>query len=229
MFWCVSRSKIKGWIDVLFSAASNGGVEFGRGNPTYKAASYTPAVDNMEDPSIVCGGAADSSFACMEPTSNYTILWQNNLTAGVIAANPLFSTEGDRIYYVADDGIFYSVNPMDGMEFWNAPTGVTIQANFAMTSDGAYLFFGDSSGNILAWQIAESDLGGVTVTPPQEDTASPSGSSAPGAESSVPMPPTTVGAPTTAPAPTPTSTSGAASMAVFSVIVASVVTAAAFF
>ena len=209
MFWCVSRSQLK-------------------------AAPYTPAVNNMETPSLVCGGAADSSFSCMEPVGDpYTLSWTNNFT-GVIAADPLFSTGGDRIYYVPDDGIFYSVNPEDGTEFWNAPTTVIIEANFALTSDGAYLFLGDTTGNILAWQVAESELGTVTTPPgssPTGETGMPVESPSSGPETEMPTmteaPASTPGAPSpTAPSPT---SSGAPSMAVFSVITATVVAVIAFF
>lgn len=228
MFWAVSRSKLRSWTAVTFKLGADGGVDFGRGTPLYLAAPYTPAVNDNDDPTIVCGGAANSSFSCMEPTGDPYELSFVNEFAGLIYANPFFSTGSDRVYYVDNSGTFYSVDPTTGAEFWNAPTGVTIQANVGMTSDGAFLFFGDTTGNILAWQIADSTLGEVT-TPPGAG-----GGDGAGGESAFPE----SGAPTTAPMPngepsasTPTSptTSGAVSTAVFSVIVASAVAAVTFF
>jgi hypothetical protein len=227
MFWSVTSSQLKGWTNTTFVNGPNGGANFGRGLPVWVAAPYTPAVNDIDAPTIVCGGSANSSFSCMEPTVSelfYTPSFTNDITPGLIYADPFFSTAGDRVYFFDNAGIFHSINPTDGSVFFNASTGVSIQANAAMTSDGAYIFFGDTTGNILAWQIAESTLSEVTSPPGSSggggETESPS------SESSSPnMTPTPDGpsSPTSAPGPT----SGAVSMTVFSVIAVSAVTAAA--
>jgi hypothetical protein len=242
MFWSVSRSQLRSWTAVSFKLGADGGVDFGRGNPLYLSAPYTPAVNDNDEPTIVCGGAANSSFSCMEPTGDpYELSFVNDITPGIIYANPFFSTGADRVYYVDNQGIFYSVDPTTGEEFLRAPTGVTILANVGMTSDGAYIFFGDTSGNIIAWQIADSTLGEVTTPPGGGDGGSPP--PAEDGETPFPEPSDDSEAPTTAPgngtpsAPTPTSppttspptTSGAVSTAVFSVIAASAVATVAFF
>jgi hypothetical protein len=44
------------------------------------------------------------------------------------------------------------------MDGWTASSGVTLETNPVLSSDGGRLFFGDVTGNIACWDVAETTL-----------------------------------------------------------------------
>jgi hypothetical protein len=123
------------------------------------------------------------------------------------------------------------------MDGWNATSGVILEANPVLSSDGGRLFFGDVTGNIVCWDVAETTL--PVPAPPVPGPGAPA--PAPSMESLAPssdgtLMPTIPGSGGNPPdAPTPaggggggggqTPTSAGSSVAVFSVIAASIVAA----
>jgi hypothetical protein len=177
LYWLISRSKVRAWINNRFSSGADGEADFGRGTPIFKAAPYTPVVDDMENPTLMCGGPADESFACLSTLNvtngTMTELWSQSLGTGLVFGNPLMSTGGDRVYWVDSAGIVQAADPLTGAGAWTSATGVAFQANPTLSSDGARLFFADMGGNINAWEVAEGTLPPVTLPP--RDTAAPTG------------------------------------------------------
>jgi outer membrane protein assembly factor BamB len=177
LYWLISRSKVRAWINNRFSSGADGEADFGRGTPIFKAAPYTPVVDDMENPTLMCGGPADESFACLSTLNvtngTMTELWSQSLGTGLVFGNPLMSTGGDRVYWVDSAGIVQAADPLTGAGAWTSATDVAFQANPTLSSDGARLFFADMGGIINAWEVAEGTLPPVTLPP--RDTAAPTG------------------------------------------------------
>jgi hypothetical protein len=152
--------------------------------------------------------------------------------AGKVLSNPIFSTDGDRVYFAQDRGVIAAANPQTGEIFYEKSTEVPLTSNFALREDGSSLFYGDQVGNAIAWQVAEP-AGPLTEAPAVTETEMPrtaSGSEmpAPSAGSSTTPtvsprvePPTAT--PTVKPVAPTESTYGACHAAVISVIAALVV------
>ena len=248
LYWLVSRSGVRAWYGAAFSASPEGEYSFDRGTPSFKAAPYTPVVDNIETPTVMCGGPANPEFACFSATNILTgtgpPLWTVATGGTGVYADPLMSTGGDRVYWVDNAGLVSAADPSDGTGGWNASTSVSIEANTELSSDGARFFFADTTGNIVAWEVAEGTLPNVTLpepgqTPAPAPTTDTGSSMAPSGVGETSFP-TNIGGgggggmPSSPSSPSsPTSgggneTSGASSMAVFSVVAASLV-AAVFF
>ena len=176
MYFLVSRSKVRAWINARFSTSSDGEADFGRGSPTFKAAPYTPVVDNIDSPTVMCGGPADAEFACVSivNTTNNTMATLWTATGGLVYGNPLMSTEGNRVYWADVAGAVSAYDPFTGTPAWTSPTGVAVEANPELSSDGARLFFADTAGAIVAWEIAEGTLPPVSL-PANDATSAPTG------------------------------------------------------
>lgn len=245
MFWPVSRGQFRSWVDTKFNAVSTGSAAFDRGNPSFLAPPSTPAVDNDMTPTVLCAGGADSQFVCMDP-ANITLgaIWSVSV-AGLIMSDPIFSTQGDRVYFAQDRGVISAANPQTGDVFYEMSTGVPLVSNFALSEDGSVLFYGDQIGNVVAWKVAEPAAVVPTEAPSTiGETEMPTGTAAPITSASptttprVEQPttrlPTAASSPTVSPVattkPTLPTTSGAAPVATFvvSMIAASIV-ASAFF
>jgi hypothetical protein len=255
LYWLVSRSSVRAWIQSRFSSSSDGEADFGRGSPAFKAAPYTPAVNDIDNPTVMCGGPADAEFACLSilNTTNKTMATLWTASGGLVYGDPLMSTGGDRVYWADNAGTVSAYDPFTGIPAWTSPTGVVIEANPELSSDGARLFFADTGGNIVAWEIAEGTLP-IATLPPRGPTSAPTGLGSPSAMPSLESPvaapilsgesiapsglvdtsmPSADMKPTPAPVLTaspvvPLTTSGALRMAVSSVIAACVVAAALF-
>jgi outer membrane protein assembly factor BamB len=242
LFWPVSRSQFRSWVGTRFSASASGSASFERGIPSFLAPQTTPAVDNSTTPTIVCSGTAGLEFVCMNAADiNTGAIWSMTL-AGLVLSNPIFSTEGDRVYFAEDRGVIFSVDPQTGDKYFEKSAGAPLDSNFALSNDGAFLYFGDHLGTVVAWKVAEeaipptsASVAEPTMAPTVEESMAPSAvdqdtavptplsttataPTAPRADeptTSPPPPPTPV-TPTDAP-PTPTpATSGVTSFAVTS-------------
>lgn len=178
LYWFISRSKVRAWINVRFSAGADAEADFGRGTPPFKAAPYTPVVDDDLNPTIMCGGPADENFACLsttniDPVTNaMQLLWSIPLGTGLVYGDPLMSTGGDRVYWVDTSGFVSAADPATGTLAWSAATQTVIQANPELSSDGARFFFADVGGTIVAWGVGENTLPPVSI-PPRDPTPSP--------------------------------------------------------
>jgi outer membrane protein assembly factor BamB len=168
MFWPVSRGQFRSWVNTRFNALSNGDAAFDRGYPAFLAPLSTPAVDNEMTPTILCAGGADSQFVCMN-SANITLgaIWSVSV-AGLILSDPIFSTEGDRVYFAQDRGAITAANPRTGDFFYEKSTGAPLASNFALSKDGSVLYYGDQIGNVVAWKVAEP-----VVFPTEAPTVAP--------------------------------------------------------
>jgi hypothetical protein len=241
-YWLVSRSAIRAWYSSPWTVGADGEYSFDRGVPAFKAAPYTPAI-NGDVPTILCGGPADESFACMDATNivpsegGGAPLWSVNTTGTGVYGDPVMSPDYSRVYWADNAGIVSSADPSTGMDGWTAQSGVSLEANPVLSSDGGRLFFGDVTGNIVCWDVAETTL--PVPAPPVPGPGAPS--PAPSMESLAPssdgtLMPTVPGPSGNPPGPSPppagggggggqTPTSAGSSVAVFSVIAASIVAA----
>jgi hypothetical protein len=235
MFWPVSRGQFRSWVNTRFNALSSGEVAFDRGNPSFLAPQCTPAADNEMTPTIGCACGAAPEFVCMTAANISTgAIWSVRV-AGKVLSNPIFSTEGDRVYFAQEIGVITAANPQTGEIFFEQSTEVPLTSNFALSEDGSSLFYGDQVGNVVAWKVAEPAVP-PTEAPVETETEMPTTAS--GSE----MPAPSAGSSTTPtvtprvepPASTPTvepvapteSTSGACHAAVVSVIAVSIMAAA---
>jgi hypothetical protein len=255
LYWLVSRSSVRAWYTSAFSLTADGEYAFDRGSPSFKSAPYTPVVDNIETPTIMCGGPANPEFACFSATNINVAdggpLWSVPTSGSGVYGDPLMSTGGDRVYWTDDAGLVSSAEAQTGAGGWNASTGVTLTANPELSSDGARFFFADTTGNVVAWEVAEGTLPPVDLPalgPPTAPVPTAEGAVPPSpAPSLAPSNPGDTRAPSMSPAPTdeptispapveqtpsadagvePTAapeTSAASSMAVFTVFAAAVV------
>mmetsp|Transcript_13067 Transcript_13067/g.23681 ORF Transcript_13067/g.23681 Transcript_13067/m.23681 type:complete len:511 (-) Transcript_13067:207-1739(-) len=243
-YWLVSRSAIRAWYSSPWTVGADGEYSFDRGVPSFKAAPYTPA-SNGDVPTIMCGGPADASFACMDATNivpseeGGAPLWSVNTTGTGVYGDPVMSPDYSRVYWADNAGLVSSADPNTGMDGWTAPAGVILEANPVLSSDGGRLFFADVTGIIACWDVAETTLpvpappvpgpGAPAPAPSMESLAPSSDGTGGGADTSMPTVAGAGGGPPGAP-PTPaggggTPTSAGSSVAVFSVIAASIVAA----
>jgi len=190
-YWLISRSEIRAWINSRFSIVSDAMAAFERGSPPFKAAPYTPVVNDILAPTVMCGGPANEAFACLGTENLGTdgtmpTLWSVPLGTGLVYGDPLMSTGGDRVYWTDTAGVVSAADPMTGTGGWTSETGVVIRANPELSSDGALFFFADTGGAIVAWEVAEGTLPNVTL-PGQEPTVTP-GEQAPSAPGGEPVP-----------------------------------------
>lgn len=218
-YWMISRSAIRAWYGSAFTIGADGEFSFGRGNPAFKAAPYTGAI-NGDSPTILCGGPADAEFACMDATNineaSGPPLWTVATGGTGVYGDPVMSPDFSRVYWMDDAGLVSSADPSTGGDGWTAPTGVSLLANPVMSSDGGRLFFADVSGTIVCWDVAETTLpaaplppaGGPTTAPqPTAESVAPptdAPSSAPSAEGDTRAPsmsPAPTESPTVTPAP----------------------------
>jgi len=159
-YWLVSRSAIRAWYSSPWTVGADGEYSFDRGVPSFKAAPYTPA-SNGDVPTVMCGGPADASFACMDATNivpseeGGAPLWSVNTTGTGVYGDPVMSPDYSRVYWTDSAGLVSSADPSTGMDGWTAPTGVSLEANPTLCLSGSHLFFADVSGNIVCWQVAE--------------------------------------------------------------------------
>lgn len=186
LFWPVSRGQFRSWINTRFSASSSGNIGFDRGVPSWLAPQNTPAVDNDVTPTILCAGGAALEFACMNAADiTAGAIWSVDLS-GIVLSNPLFSTEGDRVYFAEDRGVVFSVNPQNGDKYFEKSTGAPLFSNFCLSGDGAFLYYGDQIGNVVAWKVGEESTSPTlapeptlvpmpTVSPPEEQSMAPTG------------------------------------------------------
>jgi hypothetical protein len=178
---------------------------------------------------------------------NTGAIWSMTL-AGLVLSNPIFSTEGDRVYFAEDRGVIFSVDPLTGDKYFEKSTGAPLDSNLALSNDGAFLYFGDQLGTVVAWKVAEevipptpASVSEPTMAPTVEESMSPStvnqdtavptplsttatAPTAPRADEPTASPPTPV-TPTDAP-PTPTpATSGVTSFVVTSTMLVGAIAA----
>lgn len=171
LYWFVSRSKVRAWIQIRFSAGADAEADFDRGTLAFKAAPYTPVVNDELNPTIMCGGSAAEEFACLSTTNvsvvdnMMQVLWNITLGAGTVYGDPLMSTMGDRVYFADTAGVVRAADPASGAIAWQSETGVNIQANYELSSDGARFFFADTGGTIVAWEVGERTLPPVSLPP----------------------------------------------------------------
>lgn len=184
LYWFISRSKVRAWIEARFSAGADGEYGFDRGNPPFKAAPYTPVLNDILNPTVTCGGPANEQFTCFStvPVANatnaLTELWSVSTGTGLVYGDPLMSTGGNRVYWTDTAGIVKAADPVTGAAGWTTATGLNIQANPELSSDGARFFFAGTGGAISAWQVAEGSLPPVAL-PPRDPTATPAPTAVP--------------------------------------------------
>jgi outer membrane protein assembly factor BamB len=225
MYWSVSRSQLRAWIptpnatngtaDGSFDQDRTHSVEFDRGNPSFLAPFVKPIVDDASTPKVLCVGAASEEFVCLH-ADNLTTIWSET-TNSLIKTEARFSTNGDRVYFIEEDGILHAINTTSGKEIFNDSLEDPVSSNFDLSIDGAFLYYGDETGNVFALQLADSTLPPVmpaTRAPTEAPTRAPAEAPAraPSSPTQFPvsLPPTT----------TVTTTSDALQMVVISMIAA---------
>jgi outer membrane protein assembly factor BamB len=122
MYWSVSRSQLRAWIhtpnatngtDGSFDQERTHSVEFGRGNSSSFLAPFVkPIVDDVSTPQVLCVGAANEEFFCLH-ANNLTTIWSES-TESLIMTEARFSTNGDRVYFIEENGVLHAFNTTDG-------------------------------------------------------------------------------------------------------------------
>jgi hypothetical protein len=175
MYWSVSRSQLRAWVstpnatnstvstpnatnstDGSFDQDRTHSVDFDTGNPSFLAPFVKPIVDNESTPKVLCVGAANEEFFCMH-AENLTTIWSES-TDSLIKTEARFSTNGDRVYFIEEDGILHAFNTTSGNEFFKEALDAPVRSNFDLSIDGALLYYGDEAGNVFALQLADSTL-----------------------------------------------------------------------
>lgn len=210
MYWSVSRSKLRGWVrssnstgdDGKFDTSRTGEFDFDRGEPSWLAGFSTPQVDDPDDPKILCTAGASADFYCLNART-FAEEWKET-TDSLIYAEARFSTKGDRVYFVEEDGTIQSFNAAGGRtKHWEESVSNKVLANFDLSNDGGMMYVGDESGRVSAYQLS-------STTPPPVTPATREPSAAPSmAPPSAPTATRSPNAPPTA-RPTPQPTSGSA-------------------
>lgn len=223
LYWSVSRSKLRGWIRLTNSTGDDGKfdqsrtdeADFDRGDPPFTAGFTTPQVDNLENPRTLCVAGASADFYCLN--ANTLAQEWTEAIGSLVYAEARFSTKGDRVYFIEEDGTLYSYNARGGKtRNWSQDVGNKVLSNFDLSSDGGFLYCGDETGRVSAYQLSSSTLPPVTPVT-REPSAAPSVS--PPSAPSAPTPSRAPNAPSTnRPTPSPTAFSGAMNMAVTTVL-----------
>lgn len=206
MYWSVSRSKLRAWVrsanatgdDGKFDQSRTADYDFPRGDPAWLAGFSTPQVDNDETPKILCVGGADPDFACLN-ANTLAEEWTIG-TDSLIKAEARFSTKGDRVYFIEEDGTIQSYNSAAPItKHWEQQVSNNVVSNFDLSTDGGVLYYGDVAGKVGAYQLS-------STTPPPVTPATREPSAAPSnAPPSSPSAPTASRQPSS-PTPRPTST-----------------------
>lgn len=222
MYWSVSRSKLRAWVrltnstgdDGKFDQSRTGEFDCDRGDPSWLAPYNTPQVDDEENPKVLCVAGADPDFYCLN-ADTLAQEWKET-TDSLIKTEARFSTKGDRVYFIEEDGVIHSFNARGGRtKHWEQGVGNKVVSNFDLSTDGGFLYCGDETGRVSAYQLSSSTLPPVTPVT-REPSAAPSMS-----PPSAPTAPTASRAPNAPPTNRPTQevTSGASSsMVVVSVL-----------
>ena len=220
MYWSVSRSELRAWVrksnanaTSTNSTGANGSFDrdrthaasFIRGDPSFLAPFVKPIVDNSTSPKVLCVGSASEEFYCLH-ADNLTTIWSEN-TNSLIKTEARFSTKGDRVYFIEEDGILHAFNTTSGDKFYEEETDNPVISNFDLSIDGAFLYYGDINGSVVALQLAES-----TLPPVMPATRAPS--FAPFAPILAPSPPTDSPSNTQPPSPS----SGPSQMSVIHIV-----------
>lgn len=220
MYWSVSRSELRAWVstsnanatgtnatgaDGSFDRDRTDAAIFERGNPSFLAPFVKPIVDDSTLPKVLCVGSASEEFYCLH-ADNLTTVWSET-TNSLIKTEARFSTNGDRVYFIEEDGILHSFNTTSGDKFYEEATDNPVISNFDLSIDGAFLYYGDETGSVVALQLAESTL--PPVMPATREPSSPP---------SISTPTLAPGSPTRFPTNSqlPTLSSGASQMTVIS-------------
>ena len=194
LYWSVSRSKLRAWIRSTNSTATNstastnstgddgkfdqsrtGDFDFDRGDPSFLAGFTTPQVDDLENPTILCIAGASADFYCLN-ADTLAEEWTAS-TASLIKTEARFSTKGDRVYFIIEDGVIFSYNAKGpATRNWEEDVGNKVVSNFDLSSDGGFLYCGDETGRVSAYQLSSSTLPPVTPVT-REPSAAPSMSS----------------------------------------------------
>lgn len=223
MYWGVSRSKLRAWQrltnstgdDGKFDQSRTGEFDFDRGDPAWLAPFNTPQVDDEANPKIMCMAGADPDFYCLN-ANTLAQEWKET-TASLIKTEARFSTGGDRVYFIEEDGVIYSFNAAGGRtKHWEQRVSNKVKSNFDLSSDGGMLYYGDETGRVGAYQLS-------STTPPPVTPATREPSAAPSmSPPSAPSSPTASRAPNSRPTSRPTTsaeaTSGAVAMGVTSLL-----------
>jgi len=217
LYWSVSRSKLRAWTpasnstnstsstnstnstsdDGKFDQSRTGEYDFDRGDPSWLAPFTTPQVDDEENPRVVCMAGADPDFYCLN-AQTLAEEWKETTTS-LIKTDARFSTKGDRVYFIEEDGVIYSFNAQGGRtKQWEQGVDNKVLSNFDLSSDGGFLYCGDETGQVSAYQLSTSTLPPVTpmtraptaapsVAPPSSPS-SPSSQSSTSSQSSPSLP-----------------------------------------
>lgn len=171
MYWSVSRSELRAWVRKsnanatdTNSTGANGSFDrnrthaaiFERGDPSFLAPFVKPIVDDSTLPKALCVGSASEEFYCLH-ADNLTTIWSES-TNSLIKTEARFSTNGDRVYFIEEDGILHAFNTTSGDKFYEEETDNPVISNFDLSIDGAFLYYGDETGSVVALQLAESTL-----------------------------------------------------------------------
>ena len=108
--------------------------------------------------------ATDSEGGSASATTSITIAdpgtekWYFDNASGGVRSSPAIGADG-TVYFGANDGNLYALNPQDGSIQWTFATGDEIQTPPAIGADGT-VYFGSEDGNLYA------------VSPPTDDSQS---------------------------------------------------------
>jgi len=221
MYWAVTKAEQRCWVGSATTSAarfSRGRTEtanFARGSPPYASAKAPPSVSSDVAQPIVYGPSATNQIWRMNFDYSQVLTMD---TTSIVSSRIAVSPQGDRIYYVTNNGLLVQANADTLETIWTLEIGAPVEADITLNPFGTMLYVADTIGNVRGIQVAESD--GVTEPPvPMPTTAPVSPVPTPEPVPTVAPPPTTpsptkvptadLPTPSDAPEPAPTAASSA--------------------
>mmetsp|Transcript_19352 Transcript_19352/g.48187 ORF Transcript_19352/g.48187 Transcript_19352/m.48187 type:complete len:1201 (-) Transcript_19352:2687-6289(-) len=133
----------------------------------------------------VCLAGVDNDFSCLLSNSGREV-WRNEETSQILAQPIIFRGERRNVVYAIETerGRVHSYDLFSGRKYWDYSCSDTpwddlctdpVEADFAITSSGNTIFYGDVNGRITSLAVAIFDTEAPTIAPTGTPTATPTG------------------------------------------------------
>ena len=174
MMFGVSKSQFRSWNGGFgdqanrFDKGASNNADYERGDPKWQAVFATLELSSDPMEPMAFGGAASNVFVGFNSVLDQ--MWRVNTTFPIYAEARI-SPDDETVYCVEQNGKVHSIEAVSGVVRWSAALGgAPTTSNFAMSKDGAYLYFNTKGGNLHAWQVAD----GPTPVPTSSPSSMPS-------------------------------------------------------